>query len=166
MRGDERPRTVQSFALEANGQPAVLLLLEQLVGAVVPDLDGAGTVLALRNLPFERCVVERVVLDVHGEVLLAGFERHALRHGPARERAVALETEVVMQPARIVALHDEDWFLRPPRLRTERFRGLLWIALAPVLGELLGHQRKLCGYASVRGFEPTGDRLSTTSKGD
>jgi hypothetical protein len=49
-----------------------------------------------------------VVLDVDGEVLLARLERDALRHGPARERAVPLEAEVVVQPARVVALDDED----------------------------------------------------------
>ena len=44
----------------------------QLVRAVVPDLDRAGAVLALRDLALERRVVERVVLDVDGEVLLPG----------------------------------------------------------------------------------------------
>ena len=37
----------------ANGQLAVRLLLEQLVGALVPDLDAAGAVLALRDLAVE-----------------------------------------------------------------------------------------------------------------
>ena len=93
---------------EADGQAAVGLLLDELVGAAVPDLDRAGAVLARGDLALERRVVERVVLDVHGEVALPGLERDALGDGPARERAVALEAEVVVEPARVVALHDED----------------------------------------------------------
>ena len=61
--------------------------------------------------PSKLAVVERVVLDVHGQVALARLERDALRHGPARERAVALEAEVVVEPPRVVALDDEDRLL-------------------------------------------------------
>src|SRR5207244_6245760 len=92
-------------------QPAVLLLLDELVRALVPDLDGARAVVPLRDLALEARVLERMVLDVHGEVLLARLERHALRHRPARERAVALEAEVVVEPPRIVPLDDEDRLL-------------------------------------------------------
>jgi hypothetical protein len=53
-----------------------------------------------------------MVLDVHGEVALAGLERDALRHRPAGEGTVALEAEVVVEPARVVALDDEDRLLR------------------------------------------------------
>ena len=42
-----------------------------------------------------------MVLHVDGKTALPGFERHALRHRPARERAVALEAEVVVEPAGI-----------------------------------------------------------------
>ena len=62
----------------------------------------------LRDLALELRVLERVVLDVDGEMLLARLERHALRHRPGRERAVALEAEVVVEPARVVALDHED----------------------------------------------------------
>ena len=67
VRRDERPAAVQARAVQLDGELAVPLLLEQLVGAVVPDLDGAGAVLALRDLAVERRVLERVVLDVDGE---------------------------------------------------------------------------------------------------
>ena len=98
--------------MEPDGQPAVGLLLDELVRAVIPDLDRAGAVVALRDLALERRVLERMVLDVHGEMLLAGLERHALRHGPRGEHAVALEAEVVVEAPRVVPLHDEDRELR------------------------------------------------------
>src|SRR5439155_3852137 len=96
LRRNERVRALQTLAVQANGQPAVPLFLQQLVGAVVPDLDRPRAVLALWNLALERAVVERVILDVDGEMLLAGLERDPLRNGPARERAVTLEPEVVV----------------------------------------------------------------------
>ena len=98
--------------MQADGQPAVALLLDELVRAAVPDLDRARAVVALRDLAGERRVVERVILDVHRERALAGLERHALRHGPRGERAVPLEPEVVVEAPRVVALHDEDRILR------------------------------------------------------
>ena len=121
--------------METNGQAAVALLLDELVRAAVPDLDGAGAVLALRDLALERRVVERMVLDVHGEVLRARLERHALRYGPAREHAVALEPEVVVEAARGVSLDDEDGLPRARRARgptRERLRRGLRVAFSPV----------------------------------
>ena len=115
VRRHERPDALEPLAVEPDREAAVPLLLEQLVGAAVPDLDRAGAVLARRDLALEVAVVERVVLDVHGEVPLAGLERHALRHGPARERAVPLEPEVVVEPAGVVALDHEERRARPSR---------------------------------------------------
>ena len=132
--GDERPEPFELLAVQADGQPAVALLLDQLVGAGVPDLDRARAVLALRNLALEAAVVERVVLHVNGEVALADLERDALRHGPARERAVALEAEVVVEPPCVVALDDEDRLLALA-LAGERLGRLLAVALPLVLAQ-------------------------------
>ena len=56
-----------------------------------------------------------MVLDVNGEMALTGLERDAVRHRPAGERAVPFEPEVVVEPARVVALDDEDRFSAAPR---------------------------------------------------
>src|SRR2546421_39839 len=100
----------------------------------LPAFARAGAVLALRDIPLEGRVVERVVLDVNGEMLLAWLERHALRHRPARERSVAFEPEVVVEPARVVTLDHEDRILRLT-FAGKRLAGLLRVALAPVLLE-------------------------------
>ena len=65
---------LEPLPVQADCEAAVVLLLEQLVGAVVPDLDRAAAVLALRDLSLERRVLERMVLDVDGEVLLPRLE--------------------------------------------------------------------------------------------
>ena len=68
--------------MEPDGEPAVLLLLDELVGAPVPDLDRAGAVLPRRDLALEVAVVERVILDVHRQVPLA--ERSGTPFGTAQ----------------------------------------------------------------------------------
>src|SRR6185437_7702488 len=102
----------------------------------VPDLDRPAAVLALRDLALEVRVVERVVLDVHGQVALPLAQRDALGNGPAGERAAALEPEVEMQPAGVVALDDEDRVGAAARAR-ERLRRPGRVALAPVGVEAL-----------------------------
>ncbi len=128
---DERPASVQTCPVETYGELAVPLLLEQLVRAVVPDLDRAAAVLALRDLAVERRVLERVVLDVDGERPRARLERHSLRHRPRGEGAVPLEAEVVVEPARVVALDDEDR-QRGASLRARE--GLRRLARIPLAG--------------------------------
>ena len=123
--------SLQPLAAEQERQLAVRLLLLELPGAVVPDLDRAGAVLAGGDLAVEARVLERMVLDVDGERLRAALERDALRHGPGRKRAVPLETEVVVEPARVVALHHEDG--RVARRAAERLRGRALRALPLVL---------------------------------
>ena len=121
--------------METNSQAAVLLLLDELIRPLVPELNGAGSVLPLRDLALEGRVLERMILDVDGEVLLPRLERDAFGHRPARKRSVPLKPEVVVQPARVVSLHDEDGILAG-LAAAERLRGLLRVALALVLGEL------------------------------
>ena len=94
--------------MEPHREPAVALLLDELVRAAVPDLDRAGAVLARRDLALERRVVERMVLDVDGQMALAGGQRQPFGTAQLGERAVALEPEVVVQPPRVMALDDED----------------------------------------------------------
>ncbi len=118
--GHERPDAVQPLAVEPDGEPSVPLLLQQLVGAAIPDLNGAGAVLAGRDRALEVAVLERVILDVNREMPFTAPQRDALRHRPARERTVPLETEVVVQPARVVALDDEARLLGTALLRAER----------------------------------------------
>src|SRR4029077_15522457 len=134
MGGDERPDTFQPLARKPYRQPAVALLLEELVRAVVPDLDSPGTVLPSRDLAGERRVVERVILDVDRERLLADLERDPLRHGPGSERAATLEPEVVMEASRGVLLHDEDR-RATGSASAKGLRGLRGVAFASVGAE-------------------------------
>src|SRR5207247_8806450 len=108
LRRHECPGAVEALAVQAYRQATVALLLDELIGAAIPDPDGAGPVVPRRDLAFEVRVVERMILDVDGEMLCARLERHALRHRSARESPVALQPEVVVEPPRIVALDDED----------------------------------------------------------
>jgi hypothetical protein len=120
--------------VQPDRETAVALLLHELVRAVVPDLDRAGAVLALRDHTFECRVLEWVIFDVHRQRALPGLQRNALRHGPARKCTVALEPEVVVEPTGVVALDDEDRLL-PALLPAEGLRRLLAVPLLLVLGQ-------------------------------
>jgi len=89
----EREAAVQLLALEPERDVAVrdgvlhrdrpaALDRDVLVGAGVPDDHRAGAVFALGDAALELEVVERVVLGLDGEPLVARVERRALRHGP------------------------------------------------------------------------------------
>ena len=109
--------------------------LQHLVGAVIPDGDGAAAVLAARDLAVESRVLQRVVLGVHGQVVLRRVVGDALRQRPGDEHPVAFQPEIPVQPARVVLLHHEDARLPacpvgfPLRDRLRRARR---VTLAPV----------------------------------
>jgi hypothetical protein len=140
MGGDKRPHALQALTVEPYCQPTVVLLLQEFVCAAVPDLDGAGAVLALGDLALEPCVVEGMVLDVHGEVPLPGLERNPLGDCPGEQDAVALEPEIVVEAASVMALDDEDRPSLPLPLSPEGLRCLASVALALVVAEG-GHGR-------------------------
>ena len=71
----------EPLAVEGDDHLVVAELLG-LVGAGVPDLHRAGAVLALRDVAREVEVLERVVLDVDREVVVASGRGDALRDGP------------------------------------------------------------------------------------
>jgi hypothetical protein len=145
----ERPAPAQPLAGElevelAPGEAALRVALG-LPGAAVPDLDRAGAVLAGRDAALEAPVLERVVLDVHRQALLAHFHGRALRHRPRHEHTAQLEPEVVVQAARGVLLHDEAQgraLLPAPALGLGR---QLEVALAPVGVERHGGLRAVSG---------------------
>ena len=105
-------------------------------GAAVPDDHVAPAVLAARDDALEVGVLQRVVLDVHGELPGRGVERRAAGHRPAGQHAVDLEPEVVVQPPGAVALDDEP---PSPALGrgTRRLGGHVEVALRAVLPQLL-----------------------------
>jgi hypothetical protein len=112
-----------------------MLLLDELVGTAIPDLDGSRAVLTLRDRPFEVRVLERVVFDVNRKVTLAAAERNALRHCPAGQRTASLEPEVVVKPPRGVPLnHETRLFLSSLRV-PERLRSPVRLPPAAILVE-------------------------------
>jgi hypothetical protein len=120
--------------VQTDGEAAVLLLIDELVRAPVPDLDGARPVVSLRDLALEVGIVERVILDVDGQRSPARLERDALGDSPAGEGAAALQPKVVVEPPRVVPLDDEDRLLSAA-LGAERLRRGLWITLLPIFPE-------------------------------
>lgn len=85
-----------------------LLTAQGIVFEVVRDVHVAGAVLPFGDLALELGVIQGMILDVHRQALVGGIERRPFRHRPALEDAVGLETKIVMQPAGVMFLDDED----------------------------------------------------------
>ena len=110
-RTHEIPAAMQHPAVEfETDMTLVELLLRIAFGcpvAFVEDLHLAGAVVAFRDLAFEAGVVQRMILDLHGQTLGAGVETRSLGNRPTFEHAVHLQAEVVMPAAGVMQLHHE-----------------------------------------------------------
>src|SRR5207249_9509909 len=97
----------------------------------VPDDRRPRAVAALGDHTLEVGVLEGMVLDVDGQALLAVADRRALGHRPAREHAVDLEPQIVMEPPRRVLVDDEQVAVGRPAV-AERLGRARRVALLPV----------------------------------
>ena len=132
------PAELEPKELELELAPRDLLLrrpvAERAEPAAIPDNGRPRAVAALGDHPLEVGVLDGVVLDVDGQAAFAVAHRGALGHRPAREHAVDLEPQVVVEPPRRVLVDDEQVAVGRPAVaeRLGRARG---IALLPVLVE-------------------------------
>src|SRR5216684_4719006 len=140
---EEHVPALHSLSVQRDHDLAIRPLLG-LVRTAVPDLHGATAVLALWDLTREVDVVQRVVLDVDGEVVLLGVRRDSSGHGPRDKYPILLEPEIPVQASRGMLLHHEPrrlcdllWHLGAG------FRRFLEIPLSFVLGELFRHSKRL-----------------------
>ena len=110
---NEHEASVQPLAVQHELEVALLHRLFRRLAALrlpvapIPEHDRAATILALRDRAFEITIVERVVLDLDREPLVARIERRPLGYRPGFEHAVEFEAEIVMEPGGIVLLDDE-----------------------------------------------------------
>ena len=91
----------------AHGAGYVVRRIGHAVNPAVPHDDLAGTVVAFGDDAFEIAVLDRMVLDHHGEPLVGGIKRRSLGYRPRAQHAFHLEAEIVMESGGGVLLHDE-----------------------------------------------------------
>src|SRR5437588_7769842 len=78
------------------------LLAVDVIRALIPDHHCPAAVLAFWNYPFKVFVVDRVIFDFDREMFLAFLPRQTFRQRPGFQNALHLQSEIVMQPARVV----------------------------------------------------------------
>src|SRR5260370_21039042 len=108
----------------AYGFRRVTRRINRAILTAVPHDHRARAVIAFGDQPFEIGVFDRMVLDHHGEPLVMWIERGSLRYRPRAQHPFHLESEIVMERARRVFLHDEHPTgarTRCDRCATERF---------------------------------------------
>ncbi len=82
LHAHQHPRALQPLAVQGELQVALAPAWRSRVAlglpvAAIPQHHRAAAVLALGDRPFEVAVVQRVVLDLHGEALVGGVQRRA-----------------------------------------------------------------------------------------
>src|SRR5579872_93427 len=138
MHFDERELTFEfvavhdEFYFPAGDFIRGIVAFSELVRTLVPNDDFTGAVMTLRNDSFKRAVIERMILDVHCEPLVAGIERRSFGHGPRRKYAFCFQTKIVMQSRRAMLLHDECERPRALAHGAGRFRRRFEVALSLV----------------------------------
>src|SRR5436190_3772779 len=109
--------------------------------AAIPDVDVAGSVLTGRNVAFEVRIVERMVLDLHGEPAFAWPFARAFGDRPALQHTVELQTKIEMEPTRFVPLDYEAELAAAAPGTTRRLRRDVEVALAAISRERCRHRR-------------------------
>jgi hypothetical protein len=108
----ERPVAVKLVAAQLEEELALgeslTPILERDPLAAVPHDHAARAVVALGDDTLEVPVLERVILDLHGETLVLRVVRRPLGHRPRAEDPVHLQAEVEVQPAGGVLVHHEQ----------------------------------------------------------
>ena len=136
---DQRVAARDPLAVQGNDHLALftgVIELLGVVGAEIPHDHLAGAVLPLGDRPLESAVLQRMVFGVHRQVIDRGGLRQILRHGPRHQHTVALEPEVVMQPAGVMLLDDECIALPYSRFGSRnRLGGFCGVTHAAVLGQ-------------------------------
>ena len=142
--------TVQSVGPElqiaARELAFAVAVLEHFERADVPQHHAARAVVALGNVAFEVAIADRVILDMHRQLLRQWDLGWALWNGPALQRAADLKPQIVMQAGRVVALDEQT----PLRVLGRfdgcrgRFGRVLELAFANVLLERHRIQKDTC----------------------
>ena len=74
---------------------------------LVPEHHRTAAIFTLGDRAFKTGIGQGMVLGPHRQPLVIGIEAGPLGHGPALEDTVQLQTEIIVQPAGSVLLHDE-----------------------------------------------------------
>src|SRR5205807_7351480 len=111
-----------------------------LVGPAIPDADRSRAVGARRDVALEVEVLDRMVLDVDREPVLAWAVRQRVGDGERHQHPVALEPQVPVKPARVMLVDHETLAAAAARGlgAPARLRGAL-IALAAIWPEPIAH---------------------------
>ena len=105
--GEEDITTLGPFAVQHHldfVRPPLLAV----VVAAVPNRHLAGAVFTRGDGAAELPVLQRMVFDLYGQVVLMGRDRKSLGQRPRGQHAVALQAEVPVQAGGVMLLDDED----------------------------------------------------------
>src|SRR5579871_4721315 len=112
MHADERPLALQLSAMKdelerAFAQAVIDIGVSRLrfPGALVPQHDGAPTVLPLGDDSFKAAIFHGMVFDLHGQPLIRDNIAGSLGNGPGFEHAIPAEAKIIVKVGRGMLLY-------------------------------------------------------------
>ena len=135
-----QPLAVQDHLQRASLKGGVDIRLLRFPFAAVPQLDRARAVVARRDGPLERAVIQRMILDLDRQPLHRRVARRGLGHGPGLQHPLVLDAEVVVKAGGGVALDQIGQPTLAPRLGLARRLGrAAEVPLGPVGVQTVRH---------------------------
>ena len=141
---DQMPTALQFLTMKLELEVALLeapmWIADRRPRPLVPDDDRAAAVFAFGDCALEVAIFERVVLDRDRQTFFARHQARAARDRPALEHPVQREAEIVVEPRRVMLLHNEEVTVRNRR-RALRLGGRREVALLAIGFERHGSGR-------------------------
>src|SRR5258707_14478468 len=96
---------------EARFDSSLIILLIgrvlRMVCARIPDDTCPCAMVALGDGPFKSSIFKRMILHHDGQAFVPGIQRRTFGDRPALERAIELQSKIVMEPGRRMLLNDK-----------------------------------------------------------
>ena len=136
----EIPFTMELPAMQHEMKFATSQLLrwrfaERLISPLVPHHHRTAAIFPLGDGPLEINIGNRVVLNMHRQVLFPLGKRHPFRNRPRFQHSAQLQPEIVVQPRSIVFLNDKPLARLAPV--AQRATGLCCFLEVPLSGVFL-----------------------------
>src|SRR3954468_6402377 len=78
---------------------------EKLVTPAVPQKHASRAIIPCRDGAFEVAILDRMILNMHGEALLFGVQSRAFGNGPGLQNSAHFQAQIVMEPSGAMSLN-------------------------------------------------------------
>src|SRR4051812_29473699 len=78
---------------------------EKFICPAVPEQHASGTIIPCWDGAFKVAILNRMILNMHGQALLFGIQSRAFGHGPGLQHAAHFQPQIVVQAGSAMSLN-------------------------------------------------------------